>query len=199
MPKIILFNGPPGVGKDTLAWALHDHINGAPGKQWCVHEKFSLPIKLAFCVTLGVTYDFDEHRAPNEYENNKEALIPLLGVSYRRWQIDFSEKFMKPLYGKDIFGRLLIERIVENPSYDYVVISDCGFQIEIETLYSHFPSSDITLITLEREGKTFAGDSRETVKAYDGGLELHYFNPECTKEEAEHKFLHWCQVNGVIA
>jgi len=72
---------------------------------------------------------------------------------------------MKARYGEDIFGKLFLRRVEHRiPSNQYLcLISDCGFQIEIDTVLDAFHPSDILLFRLHRHGKTFAGDTREYV------------------------------------
>lgn len=166
MPKFILLNGPPRSGKDTAAKMI---LNGdSINFDYLVnHMKFSAPLKEAFAAVMEK--DINDF-VVEYYEDHKEEIIPFLGVSFRQWQIDFSEKFMKPLYGNDVLGRLFINRIqadLENgPDENWVyVISDCGFQVEVDHILKTFPPADVLLIRLFREGCTFVGDSRSYVIA----------------------------------
>lgn len=160
--KLILLNGAPRVGKDHAARfiqrALPDHY------PFVVFDRMSMPIKLAFAAMIAA--DIDEYGDVDGYERDKEKVIPLLGVSYRQWQIDFSEKFMKPLYGNAIFAKLFLSRIEalaqEEPNA-IVVVPDCGFQIEVDHVASEFPTEDIALFRLLRDHCTFDGDSRQYV------------------------------------
>lgn len=154
VPKFILLNGPPRSGKDTAAKALLSI------RDKFIHEKFSAPLKEAFAGMMNVSID---DFMVEYYEECKDEIIPFLGVSFRQWQIDFSEKFMKPLYGIDVFGRLLINRI-DSYSPNTYVISDCGFQIEVDHVIKNFPEKDVLLVRLHRQGCTYDGDSRGYVK-----------------------------------
>lgn len=153
----ILFNGAPRVGKDTAARFAYERL--ADRLEYLVNwEKFSFPIKRAFAGMMNLP--IDEWGTVMPYEQIKDEPIPVLGgISYRRWQIDFSEDFMKPCYGEDIFGRLLLDRCQhkkENPFKQFIIVSDCGFQVECNTL-AEYPTM---LITIEREGFTYENDSR---------------------------------------
>lgn len=162
--KLILLNGPPRSGKDEAAKILKSYlvINTR-----VYHEKFSAPIKRAFASAANARI---ENFNVDYYEEHKEEVIPWLGVSYRQWQIDFSEKFMKPLYGENIFGRMLLDRLEERKHDGAIcIVSDCGFQIEFETLLAAFDPADILLIRLYREGCSFKGDSREYVDPWRRG------------------------------
>lgn len=165
--KLILINGAPRTGKDHAARHLIDFYSD----RTIVFERFSRPVKEAF--TALMMAGIDEFFQVDSYEKDKEKPIPLLNnTSFRQWQIDFSEKFMKPLYGNTIFGRLMLQRLSDYqliyPVADYgellVVIPDCGFQIEVDTVVNDFPPEDILLIRLDRPGFTFANDSRERVE-----------------------------------
>ena len=125
--NFILFNGPPRSGKDTAAKIAEQYIDNET-RYDAVWEKFSFPNKRAFAGMMGL--ECDDWGVVEPHEATKDEIIPVLGVSYRQWQIDYSEKYMKPLYGNDIFGRLLLDRcrrdadeIDDNGIY---IISDCG-------------------------------------------------------------------------
>lgn len=167
--KLILLNGPPRSGKDHATKLLLEKLD-----QVTHLERFSRPNKEAFAAMMFVP--IDNLFRVDVFESNKEEMIPLLGVSYRQWQIDFSEKFMKPLYGNAIFGKLLFSRLEEVPKMypfeDYgevvVLVPDCGFQIEVNVVVNELPPEDILLIRLDRDSCSFAGDSRERVEPTNG-------------------------------
>jgi hypothetical protein len=128
----------------------------------------SLPIKRAFAGTMGLPITEDGIVEP--WESRKEETIPEFGVSYRQWQIDFSESFLKK-YRMSIFGDLLalrIHRRFEKKIANLIVVPDCGFDVEIRVMYHRFPKDDILLIRCHRLGFTFQGDSRSYVRAPKG-------------------------------
>lgn len=159
--KLILLNGPPRSGKDTAA----GFILAEYGPSVAI-LRMSEPIKSAFA---GMMLEYTQYEANSRvhasFEENKDQQHPFLRVSYRQWQIDFSERFMKPRYGNNIFARLFLRNIQGGwcKDADVVVVPDCGFQIEFETLLAAFGPSDISLIRLYRQGYSFAGDSREYI------------------------------------
>jgi hypothetical protein len=158
--NIILFNGAPQSGKDTAANIAAEYIKNTHGyRYWPLPEKFSYPHKRAFDAT------FRGALGGLSYEHNKEETIPAIGVSYRQWQIDFSEAFMRRLYGKDIFVRLFLARCGGyNPTMFIPIVSDCGFQTEADELREH----NCLLFRMLREGCTFENDSREYVEPAPG-------------------------------
>lgn len=157
--KLMLFNGPPGCGKDTAAKYLYHHYY-----ERVVFERFSMPNKTAFAAMLKASYN--EFYEVEGYEERKDEVIPWLGVSYRQWQIDFAESFMKPLYGKDIFTKLFIQRLPRYKEDSIVLVPDLGFQIEVDTLEVYgFDPKDIAIINTQRAGCDYSRDSREDVKS----------------------------------
>jgi len=170
--KLILLNGPPRAGKDTAARFIVHELSLIPNPT--VFEKFSLPIKHAFAgmMSAGV----DDYGNVEGYEDAKDNPIPILGnASYRAWQIGFAEDFMRKSFGTNIFSKLLLGRLEEyqreEEGVDWLaVISDCGFQAEVDFLIHEFPPSDIALFNIERPDTSFAGDSRETVLPSDPAI-----------------------------
>lgn len=174
--NFILFNGPPGCGKDTAARYLYD-LRYGPSMTTILPQKpkdplpgtwrfdrFSMPIKRAFHATFGGTLDPYGNNYPWEsYKDEPNSLLN--GKTYRNWQQDFSEALMKPHYGRDIFARLLVSRH-EHRAHDRnysVLIPDTGFLHEVVTLRSHFPTASILLMRIERDGFTFEGDTRSYI------------------------------------
>lgn len=161
--KLLLLNGPPRSGKDHAARMLveTDAIN-CP----VLFDRMSAPLKLAFAGFMGVPYDDYLNVEPYEGAKGNPILIFKNHMSYREWQIWFSEECCKPKLGETIFTKLLLMRLqdysMEYPS-GLVVIPDCGFQIEIDTLISEFPPSDIALWRIHRSGTSYDGDSRSYV------------------------------------
>lgn len=159
--KLILLNGPPQSGKDTARLA----IESGDKVPFTFHAKFSMPIKRAFAGMMDVPCDQDG--IVYQYEVEKDKPIPVLdgilgGNSFRQWQINFSEYFMKPLYGEDIFARLLLTELEEQQP-DCVIVSDCGFQVEVDYLCTRLPIEAVYLVQIWRDGTSFTGDSRQWV------------------------------------
>jgi hypothetical protein len=150
---------------------------GGPG---ITFDRFSMPCKRAFAGTVGA--EIDMYGNVPGYEETKEQHIDWLGCSYRQWQIDYSEKFMKPLYGKDIFSRLFVERNINKPSRA-VVVPDSGFAEEAKPVADAFGLENTLLIRVHRPGCDFSKDSRSYISGIspnefdvdnDGSFEDYY-------------------------
>ena len=171
---IFLFNGPPRSGKDTAVDYCYNHPSCAAGIG--MPEKFARPLKRAFAATFNTRYDpvtgSQKTNWGYDYEAHKDEIIPFLGCSYRQWQIDYSEKYMKPMYGVDIFGRLLVDRLRNivppcSPADEHPpeviptqYISDSGFAEEAIYLAREFGEENVLLVRCHRPGCDFTGDSR---------------------------------------
>jgi hypothetical protein len=155
MKQLILLNGPPGSGKDTIADALVQIFSNAEV------EKFAKPIKEHCKAIYGLTQEqWDE---VDSSQDAKAAPHPyFFGQSCRQVQINFSELFLKPTHGKDIFGKLLFRR-VEASTADYFFISDSGFKEEAEKVIEEFGNENVTLVRIHRDGCDYSIDSRSYV------------------------------------
>ncbi len=152
MPKFIVLNGPKKSGKDTIGNAIYSELvwRGIPA----VRDKFAAPMKAAVAAFLGL----DEKLALHYFENQDIKDTPskyFLGVTPRSMLISFSEDWVKPNFGKETFGELMLHRH-EDKDRGVVVITDCGFNEELEP----FDKSDIAVVRLKRYGTNFDGDSR---------------------------------------
>lgn len=154
--KILLLNGPPRSGKDTVAQMIKDHSSSH------VHlEKFAHPIKTA--VPLAYSIPLDHWRQHVDTTSNKDLpCTELFGKTPREVQIAFSEEFLKPLHDQSIFGELLARRI-ERINFEWftsVVVSDSGFEEEARVIIDKYGAENVQLWRIMREGCDFKGDSR---------------------------------------
>lgn len=155
--KAFLINGPPRSGKDTIA----DFVVGNDGS--FAKAKLAAPIKRSLEAFFELTPD-ELHYFDNNINGSKNVKHDrFLGDSWREAQIKFSEKFVKKIYGKDAFAKILIESIKSfiktNPQKNFIV-ADCGFKEEAEYLIEAFGRENVYLIKIERYGHDFSEDSR---------------------------------------
>jgi hypothetical protein len=152
--KIVFLNGPPHSGKDTAAEML---LQNFPG----VIRKFAAPLKQSAAGMLGETVEW--------IEANKDKPDPRLnGETVRSFLINISEKLIKPLYGKQFFGKCMVgelDKLVGNT--EFVFITDSGFFDEAIPVVNAFGVSNCLLVQVRRPGKTFEKDSRSYWQMHD--------------------------------
>lgn len=165
---IIILNGPPGCGKDTIATYLTGHRYPA------VKASFKQPMfDIAFSM-LGV-YRYDEFiDLYNDREQKEKPQVILGGKSPRQFMIWISEDVMKPFFGEQYFGRRMVEEIHEMYRDLAVVISDGGFPEEIKPLVK--AGHEVHICRLHRDGFTFAGDSRDYIDLSGYHYRIHHYD-----------------------
>lgn len=165
---IIILNGPPGCGKDTIAAYLTGHRYPA------VKASFKQPMfDIAFSM-LGV-YRYDEFMdLYNDREQKEKPQVILGGKSPRQFMIWISEDVMKPVFGEQHFGRRMVEEINEMYRDLAVVISDGGFPEEIKPLVK--AGHEVHICRLHRDGFTFAGDSRDYIDLSGYHYRIHHYD-----------------------
>lgn len=152
---IVIFNGPPGSGKDKAA----DFFKSRGFK----HLSFKYQLFKETIAYFGV----DTNWFMDDYDNREVKERPenlLNGMSRREALIHVSENIIKPKFGKDIFGVYVAKEI--NASKNYCV-SDGGFIEEIVPIINRIGTDEIVLVQLTREGYDFSTDSR---RYFDGQL-----------------------------
>lgn len=156
MATIIALNGPPGSGKDTAASALSQRFQA-------FHYKLSHPLKVAIPALLGI-----EDRKV-ELENHKdEPMGVLFGKSFRELQIELSEKFIKPVLGQAALASIAVQNIRNHIGPGRMcVVSDLGFQHEVDPLIRLVGKRNLLILQLVRDGCDFSKDSRSYVEHDD--------------------------------
>lgn len=169
--KVVVLNCPPRSGKDTIAIELHNNDH---------YQILSFKSKLIAIALLvsGVTIEEWNER----YENRKdEPWDRLGGLSQRQYLIKISEDWIKPVHGKQYFGNVVAQQIIE--SNNSVVIPDGGFEEEIQPVAEEL-GSDLLILQWAREGCNFDNDSRDWITTFpdntvriednNGTVEEHY-------------------------
>lgn len=170
---VIVFNGPPGVGKDTLAnyaWAFDTRSR---------HIKYITPLKMAVAHIFNYPIELME-------EGKDDEKYTKFGKRIREHQIAVGSA-LRNIYGEEIFGRLLADRVLSMPMQTpYVVISDLGVPGELGALKEAIGPERITLFRIHQEGKTFDGDCRSYIRGEDFGVKsFDIINPHGRREEAK--------------
>lgn len=150
VPKVIVFNGPPGCGKDEAA----NHLNRLYFK--ASHKRFKDKLfeitAILNCVDrqdLEVTWYTRELKEQPREELN--------GRSPRGALIHTSEDVVKPHFGKDFFGKALAESITTEITF----VSDSGFLDELLPVINKVGAENVLVVRVIRPGYTFVGDSRD--------------------------------------
>ena len=172
---IILFNGPPGSGKDAAA----DFFKEKSFK----HLSFKYQLYKETIRYFGV----DEKWFMDGYNirEEKERSSAMLGhMSRREAMIYVSEQIIKPKHGLDHFGNLVADEI--DLSKDYCV-SDGGFVDEVAPVINKVGSENFVLVQLTREGCDYSSDSRRYL---DGNLFHEYVNTHTTLIEKKYVLPH---------
>jgi hypothetical protein len=144
--KIFLMNGPPQCGKDTIARQL----------PW-PHLAFADPLRHGMYGILGL-----DKLTHDEYEEAKRTVQDPLEMNMRELMIWLSEEAMKPKFGKDIFGKLIIEKLksMRNDGIAAAVMVDAGFNDEKDYVVQEFGKDSVILVRIHRVGCDFTNDSR---------------------------------------
>jgi hypothetical protein len=155
MKQIIILNGPPRCGKDTLAKYLCKKY------PFFYHYKFANELK----VIAHRLYNTPE-QAPDAYEKFKDRpMTEFLNLTPRQAYINLSEDYIKKHHGKEFFGLQLIASIKKVPdnNENVFVISDGGFAEELLPLVENFKPQMLTILHIHRQGCNFDNDSRHYI------------------------------------
>ena len=140
MKEILLLNGLPRSGKDTLADYLVEH----KGYQ---KLSFATPLKQIMASTFGISIDSLEtyKNSPEEYkivtECRNEYCVPIKTTDYRAILQRFGTEGMKPFFGDDVWANVTYE-LIKNSKHDKFVVADFRFLVE------YIPQKNLKLKTI---------------------------------------------------
>lgn len=159
-PLVVILNGPPGCGKDTIAeeWLLKSHI--ASYSRYT--KSFKEPMYKVASAALGLKLeDFLEFYKDRNW---KEKPRPEWGGrSVRDLMISTSEDYLKPMFGKNYMGTQAVNSIKsEGRNHnDVILFTDGGFEAEVRELEKSF---NVVVVQVHRNGCDFSGDSRNYIE-----------------------------------
>lgn len=161
--KIIITNGPPRSGKDTMCGLIREGITGC--------DLIPLSYKKTLYVGVARRYGLSVEAV---YQMNADTLIKdepsdlFGGKSVRQALIFESEEVIKKEYGPQgvaiqTFKLLEEEYGIERLKNAVLYCSDGGFNSELFAAYDYFGIGveDVYILRMLREGCSFEGDSRE--------------------------------------
>lgn len=154
---LIGLSGPPRSGKDSVGVALAKIIRERHPVTVC-HRALSMPMRKTVYAMLGKDYTL-EH-----YETTKDVPLPELGgKTIRQAMIALSETHVKPLYGDGYWGRALLNTLPIETGVRVIVVTDMGFDAEVEVFVEAFGAENCMWPQVTRPGCSFDGDSRTYV------------------------------------
>lgn len=155
----VILNGPPGVGKDTLAEMLEEY-----GFAHCAFKH-----QLYADTAIHYELDYTHFVAAATDRKTKEEPYLEYGMTPRDMLIHVSENVMKPQFGEDYFGKAAAMNCLMQ-GFTLVVFSDGGFGAEVEQLDEFF--NHTIVVRLQREGYSFGGDSRTYLHGFEKTYDL---------------------------
>lgn len=169
MAKIVILNGPPGCGKDTIAIQMIDYFQ-------LLHNK-----RVRFCQFKDALYrETQKYYGIPDSEMDiftdrlkKETPNSLLNfITPRQGLIHVSENEIKPKFGRAFFGKEALKFVDKHSTYyDMFLFADGGFIEEAAELAKHH---EVIVLRLRHGCMNFSGDSRNYLS--DAEMELSGIN-----------------------
>ena len=146
--KVVIFNAPPGSGKDEAC----KYLLGACSNTF--HKEFKSKL---FTITREI-FSVSKEEWENHYtrELKEQPWDKLNVLSPRQALIFVSEKIIKPNFSKLYFGESLAKSLEKGLN----VVSDGGFEDEVLPIIEAVGKDNILVVKIKREGCSFEGDSR---------------------------------------
>lgn len=134
MKHVVFLNAPPRAGKDSLCdYVVAQHPFYA--------MKFAAPARRAVRAQWDLT---NEEVAA--FEANKDAPRVIFDdISYRQVLIDYSEKYVKPLFGQRAFGRQAAREAYKANGRP-IIFSDAGFTPEEQAFIDNYDTNTRYLV-----------------------------------------------------
>lgn len=171
--KVVLFNGPPRCGKDTLAGLLADKMDKQGVTTPVLEVSLSTPLRRIAYAMTGWVGELDG----DDYEKFKTVRFNEFGgILGRQVMIDVSERFLKPCYGARVMTDMLMHELMYREFDGVILVRDSGFQSEIDPLVSRYGIDNVYLVRVHRGGCDFANDSREYVNLTRSANQMELYN-----------------------
>lgn len=156
--KIILLNGCPSSGKDTIANYVVKQYN---------YKTLAFKDKAYLDVIEHYKIDYNEYmELYNNRDTKDEPNIKLNGLSPRKAMQYVVEKIKKPEKGKDYLAKYTLNIILNDPNNNYIV-SDLGLDEEEELVHTLLKNKNYKIVYINRDNYTFENDTRSKRKHID--------------------------------
>ena len=185
---VVIFNSPPNSGKDVAVQYLRGYF--CTGEVLAFKDELYLDTSEYFNCDVEDLKEYHSYRDLKEKpsllfpkyqrESLKQYFFSLLYVigalinnrylmslgyySSREALIFVSESVVKPIKGKDYYGKKLVEKI-EDSSERFYFVSDSGYFEEASSVADK--GYNVIIAQLMRSGATFEGDSRSLLNKDD--------------------------------
>lgn len=159
--KVIVFNGPSGVGKDTAVRTVLSYLFTHAPYMNTKHFKFAEPLKRATHALYGADWSWDYFDRPDMAGKKDVPCGEFFGLSPRQAYISMSEDYAKK-QDEQFFGWIMRRRIGAHMGNVHL-ISDSGFAEELEPTIKYVGPENILIVELYADGKSFVGDSRNYI------------------------------------
>jgi hypothetical protein len=189
--KVFVLNAPPYSGKDTLADYMVEKFEFRDFTH-AIKLSFASPLKDANKIIFQLTpEDVDLLESSKETKDSPNHEL-LHGKSWREVNIALSEQFLKPSYGKDIFGNIMAKKIkmrYKNEMYPgwlttmNVFIADCGFTYEVSPIIDLVGKDNVIAIQIDRPDCNFKSDSRSYINTEELGIKKIIIQNDGNKEQ----------------
>ena len=192
--KVVVFNAPPRLGKGVAAEHMIKLTNTDDHFYTAYHREFKDSLFKLCAAMYGVSvdefleeYDEESVKSPTGWCKDMDTFsinsdiysdcncwrdchCGHLGVekfySQRSSLIHMSENIIKPVFGKDAFGKAMVASL---PEQGIVFISDGGFSEELLPVIDHVGQDNVLVVKIHRKGVDFTGDSRAYLDNKDLG------------------------------
>lgn len=162
--KVIIFNGPPGSGKDTGSEALRSFVQIHAPYLKPTHMKFSEPLKRAAHALYAVFHNWDYYDTKEGAPYKNMSSGDFLGLSPREAYIEMFRKLAE-LHDERALGFVMRKRIVRNNFNSVVICSDGGRLADLEPVINLVGQRNILVVEVHATGITWDRDIRHYIGA----------------------------------
>lgn len=156
--KVIILNGPPGVGKDTAANAMCGYISKHAQYMQPRHMKIAEPLKKAAHALVDAFPSWDYFDQPEFAKLKDRPSGDFMGMTPRELY-DKLDVFARTVFGDAFFGMIMRKRMHKAQGCQVVVISNTGPIEEITNIIDYVQPENVMIIELYSTGKDFPADS----------------------------------------